>query len=780
MNPSPATLKTSIIPAPNRQRILNVHDNPVSRHTLTRMLIRQGFAVTEADTAAAALLEVRRELPHLILMKHQLPGEDSDAVSDEVRRIPGAAHLPVLLLSDPGPNDACLLTEAHNGADACLTWPVSEEGLAATIHSLLRIRQVENRLRETEARFRATFEQAAVGLGHLNFEGRWTWVNQRLARIFGYPRQELLQLACADLMELEGRSSFVAQQRRILLGEAESFAVEPRCRRKDGSELWASFVVSVARDLEGKPLHLVAVVDDISVRKWTEANLSRIRAAVESSSEAVALFEVEGGVTYVNRAFTRLFGRRLEDLQGAWATRLLFADPAVGRSVYDAVIQRHGWRGEVEMRGAGGQRLQVELRLEAIRDEQDAVVGFIGLHTDVSQRRELEVQFQRAQRLEALGRLAAGVAHDFNNLLTVIRGNAELLLMSSERLPKEGVDCLNNIVKASDSAAHLTRQLLIFSRRQTLQPQPVNLNELVRGLAKMLRRVIREDIRMECVPAEGLPCVFADPGMLEQVLMNLVVNARDAMPQGGDLRLATETVELEAASASTHPEARAGQFVCLRVSDTGVGIPADQLPHIFDPFFTTKQPGQGTGLGLATVDSIARQHHGWVEVSSRVGEGSEFRVYLPAITPASVESDAGVRAMALPRGTEGILLVEDEASVRTITRQVLVSLGYQVREAEGGREAMAVWEGRKNDIALLLSDMVLPDGISGRDLAKRFRSDKPELKVLLTSGHGPEIVSADTAFFRDQKICFLRKPASALDLARAVRQCLDESKTAAG
>lgn len=778
MNQNPSTLHASVLAAPNRRRILNVHDNPEARHTLTRMLVRQGFAVTEADTGAAALLEVRRELPHLILMKHPRPGEDSDAVLGEIRRTPGAAQLPVILLSDPRPNDASPLGEAYDSADGWLTWPVTEEVLAATLHARLRIRQVENRLRETEARFRATFEQAAVGLGHLNFEGRWTWANERLARIFGYPREELLQLNSAELVARESRDSFIAQQRRIVLGEAENLAAELRCRRKDGSELWASFIVSVARDLEGKPLHLVAVVDDISVRKWTEANLSRIRAAIESSSEAVALFDVEGGVTYVNRAFTRLFGRRLEDLRGAWATHSLFADPAVGRSVYDAVRERHSWHGEVEMRGAAGQRLQVELRVGAICDEQEAVIGFIGLHTDISQRRELEAQFRRAQRLEALGKLAGGVAHDFNNLLTVIRGNAELLLMSSELLPKEGVDCLNNIVKASDSAANLTRQLLIFSRRQTLQPQPVNLNDLVRVLAKMLRRVIREDIRMECVQAADLPCVFADPGLLEQVLMNLVVNARDAMPQGGQLRIATEAVELAAGSASTHPEGRAGKFVCLRVSDTGVGIPADQLPRIFEPFFTTKQPGQGTGLGLATVDSVARQHHGWVEVSSRVGEGTEFPLFLPALAAPAAESGAGAPEPGLSRGTEGILLVEDEESVRRITRQVLLSAGYRICEAACGREAIAVWERQKNEIALLLSDMVLPDGVSGRDLAQRFRSDKPGLKVLLTSGHGPEIVSTDTTFFREHNICFLRKPASAPDLARAVRQCLDEPKRA--
>lgn len=776
MNPILLAQNGPLAPAPGRVRILVVNDNPTPRLALTRMLGRQGFAVAEADTSAAALLEIRRKLPDLVLLNENRRDGDLAEVLDSIRRIPGATHLPVILISAPCPDEGSPPAEPHSPADACLPWPVAGAVLAATNRACLRARQAESRVRETEARWRATVEQAAIGLGHLSLEGAWTWTNNRLCQIFGYGQQELLGRNSTDLIEREQRVSWSKLLRRMLAGGTESVATELPCQRKDGSDLWASFTVSVARDLEGRPRHLVAVVDDITIRKWTEANLSRIRAAIENASEAIAIHDVEGCVTDVNRAFTRLFGRRPADLPGPWPTRSLFANPAVGRAVCDRLARHQAWEGEPEMRGAQGRPLRVELRAHPIRDEQGTVIGFISLHKDLTQQRELETSLRRAQRLEALGRLSGGVAHDFNNLLTVMRGNAELLLMSSDRLPSEAVELLHNILKASDSAANLTRQLLIFSRRQALQPQAVNLNELVNGLAKMLRRVIREDIHMECVQAESLPFVFADPAMLEQVLMNLVVNARDAMPHGGQLRIATEALELEAIPTHGNPDAQPGRFVCLRVSDTGIGIAPEQLSRIFEPFYTTKEAGRGTGLGLATVDSIARQHRGWVEVSSRVGEGSEFRVYLPAIALATGGPPTAEAGTSLPRGSESILLVEDEEAVRMITRQVLTSLGYRVYEAASGREALETWEQRKTEIALLLSDMVLPDGLTGRDLASRFCAAKPALKILLTSGYAPDALGQDTAFFRRSGVCFLRKPASAPELARVVRQCLDEEK----
>jgi signal transduction histidine kinase len=395
-------------------------------------------------------------------------------------------------------------------------------------------------------------------------------------------------------------------------------------------------------------------------------------------------------------------------------------------------------------------------------------------YSNITERKLLEAQLRQAQKMEAVGQLAGGVAHDFNNMMAVIRGNADLLLMDADQFSAQTNNGLKHIVGASERAANLTRQLLVFSRKQVMQDQPLALNELIRNLTKMLHRVIREDIHLECRYADQGPFVQADPGMLEQVLLNLVVNARDAMPTGGSLQIATERVRFAPADARAHPEARAGDFACLSVSDAGTGIAPELLPRIFEPFFTTKEPGKGTGLGLATVYGIVKQHQGWVEVASRVGEGTIFKIFLPAIsTPAATETAAGPEA-ELRGGSETILLVEDEFSVRMITRRVLESFHYKVHEATCAREALEVWGQHHGEIALLLTDIVMPEGVSGRDLAQQLRAQRSGLKVIFMSGYSSDVIGKDTEFFRKNQGHFLQKPFPTGTLIRTVRQCLDE------
>jgi CheY-like chemotaxis protein len=287
------------------------------------------------------------------------------------------------------------------------------------------------------------------------------------------------------------------------------------------------------------------------------------------------------------------------------------------------------------------------------------------------------------------------------------------------------------VVEASERAANLTRQLLTFSRKQVMQPQPLALNEVFANLTKRLNRAISENIDLQCHYEALLPYVQADPGMMEQVILNLVANARDAMPQGGQLRVATEQVTLDEAHARVNPEARAGEFVCLSVSDTGTGIAPEVLPRIFEPFFTTKEVGKGTGLGLATVYGIIKQHQGWLEVSSQLGEGSTFKVFLPAIpTPVRLAAAAEVRG-----GNETILLVEDEPALRLMTRRLLERKGYRIREATDGQEALEVWQSHAGEISLLLTDIIMPGEMTGRELAERLWRQRPGLKVIFTSGY---------------------------------------------
>ena len=375
--------------------------------------------------------------------------------------------------------------------------------------------------------------------------------------------------------------------------------------------------------------------------------------------------------------------------------------------------------------------------------------------------------------MEAIGQLAGGVAHDFNNLLCVIRGNADLVLMDPGQLTDLSVDCIKQIAAASDRAANLTRQLLAFGRKQVMNTQPLNLVGVIGNLTKMLKRIIGEDIELQCVSAERLPFVQADVGMIEQVLVNLVVNARDAMPRGGQLLIATEVATFEVDYARTNPEAREGQFVCLRVSDNGIGIPAENLPHIFEPFFTTKGPGKGTGLGLSTVYGIVKQHQGWIEVVSNPGAGTTFKIFLPALeVPVTVPSTAPVETKP-QGGNETILVVEDDEAVRSLTRRLLEGFGYRTWEAASGREALARWQDRADEIDLLVTDMVMPEGVTGRELAEQMRSRRPSLKVLFISGYSPDVAGKDTDFIHRHGSHFLQKPVPPRELLKTIRHCLD-------
>jgi CheY-like chemotaxis protein len=367
--------------------------------------------------------------------------------------------------------------------------------------------------------------------------------------------------------------------------------------------------------------------------------------------------------------------------------------------------------------------------------------------------------------------LAAGVAHDFNNILTIICGN---LTMLRESLPakSERLSCVDQALSAADRAANLTRQLLTFSRRQPLQPRDLDLNEVVANMTKMLKRLIGEHIALEAHYAPGNAPIHADPGMMEQVLINLAVNSRDAMPKGGRLILQTAPVAITEADARNRPKARPGEFIELTVNDTGCGISRQDLPHIFEPFFTTKEVGKGTGLGLATVFGIIDQHQGWIEVESDTELGTTFHMFLPRLSQAAaaalLESSA---APAARGGTETILLVEDEVAVRQLMHVLLSGHGYQVHEAASGVAAFDVWAQHRERINLLVTDMVMPEGIGGRELAERLTQEKPGLKVIYCSGYTDDALGSDSPLRNNKN--FLEKPFDPNSFLQRVRHCLD-------
>jgi signal transduction histidine kinase/ActR/RegA family two-component response regulator len=390
---------------------------------------------------------------------------------------------------------------------------------------------------------------------------------------------------------------------------------------------------------------------------------------------------------------------------------------------------------------------------------------------DITGRLNLEAQLRQAQKMESVGQLAAGVAHDFNNMLTVIQGHSGMMLAKTT-LPPELLDCAHAIYSSADRAARLTRQLLMFSRRNIMKLDPLDLRKVVGDLSKMLQRLLGETVMLEFNAPPELPLVLADTGMVEQVLMNLAVNARDAMPRGGTLTISTSPIEMNEAYVQTHSEARLGSFVCLRVSDTGSGMDSPTMAHIFEPFFTTKEVGKGTGLGLATVYGIVKQHEGWIEVSSELGRGTTFNVFFPASSaPVKAPSAEVALATTVRGGHETILVVEDEPLLRDMALLILQDCGYQVLEAGSGAEAMQVWERQSDAIKLVVTDVVMPGGMSGRELAVKLTASRPQLRIIFTSGYNVD--ESNTDFFRRDGAIFLQKPYNRIALAKAVRESLD-------
>ncbi len=497
----------------------------------------------------------------------------------------------------------------------------------------------------------------------------------------------------------------------------------------------------------------------------------KFRTLVETAPIGVFL-QVHGRFVYVNRAAERMFD--------AGVGGRLLGEPILERFHSD----RHGAVGEMfrllseEHRAIApceercvrldGTPFSVEFSAAPFSFEREP--GALVFLNDITERKALESQFRQAQKLEAIGQLAGGVAHDFNNILASMMMYLGLLQID-ESFGLETRNALAELDSEARRAASLTRQLLMFSRRSVLATRALDVNEVVVNLLRMLNRLIGEEIRLCFEKGSSLPAIEADVGMLEQVLMNLVVNARDAMPKGGLITLRTALVQVEASWASGHPDRRVGSFVCLTVTDEGFGMDPEVLKRIFEPFFTTKDAGKGTGLGLATVHGIVAQHRGWVEVESASGRGSTFRVYLPALSMAAREAEWTDEVKAVHRGSETVLFVEDDAGVRRQGGKSLRALGYQVYEACDGQEAMRLWKAHGDKVDLLLTDMVMPEGMSGLELAEKLQGLRPGLRVIIASGYSAEVVEAGIP--RREGLTYLSKPFPMKALARAVRESLD-------
>jgi PAS domain S-box-containing protein len=420
-----------------------------------------------------------------------------------------------------------------------------------------------------------------------------------------------------------------------------------------------------------------------------------------------------------------------------------------------------------------GHRILISTNAAPLFDAAGNVDGMVVSVEDISERLSLEAQLRQSQKMECVGQLAAGVAHDINNVLTIIQGHARLLINNAPADAPVGKS-LEQISLSAERAARFIRQLLMFSRKQVIQTKLLDLNDVLHNLENMLSRMVGEDVSLEMRYDREIPCIEADVGMVEQIIMNLAVNSRDAMPKGGKLSVATRTVAVNEAYARQNTEARPGQFVCLAVTDTGCGIDPKALQKIFEPFFSTKEVGKGTGLGLATVYGIVKQHRGWIEVESEVGKGTTFKIFLPgsAHKKASTPEAAGKlsKPEAVRGGNEKILIVEDETGLREIVHQILQQYNYQVAVAASGAEALNVWDEYNGDFDLLLTDMIMPGGMTGRELAEELKRRKPDLKIIYSSGYSPDLIGKNLDL---EQVTVVSKPYLPSQLLRVVREVLD-------
>jgi len=763
-------------------RILLFDDNPDDRALVTRELNRHfpNLQLVESPGAGGYEEALRAAEADVVITDYHMGATDGLSILRAFRtRDP---RIPVIMFTGTGSEE--IAVEAMKGGlyDYVLKSPEHLGRLSSAVRRALEWAKSQRALGEAEERYRSLFGGAPVGLLQTTPDGRILDANPALVQILGYPdRGSLLEVRTPDLyLRREDRERWTADLER----EGVVRGVEVQLRRRDGTNIWARLSARLVRDEQGRSLYYEGAIEDVTGRKRAEEALRHSEARKANilgmALDAIITIDPEGRITEFNPAAERMFGYARAETLGRELAELIV--PAALREKHRAGLARQhatretrmlGRRVEITAMRKDGSEFPVELALT--RDPADELGLFTGFIRDLSERKQAEEalrrseeQFRQAQKMEAVGRLAGGIAHDFNNLLTVIGGHSDLLLgrlHEADPIRKE----IEQIRKAGERAASLTRQLLAFSRRQVLQPRVLDLNRVVAEMDKMMRRLIGEDVELVLTTHRGLAHVKADPGQIEQVIMNLAVNARDAMPHGGKLTIETMNVDLDEAFARRHPPTQPGRYVMLAVSDTGQGMDEEVRSHLFEPFFTTKGLGKGTGLGLATVYGIVKQSGGYVWAFSEPGQGASFKIYLPPVDEAvaAAEHKADVGPL---NGTETILLVEDEPVVRALARDILQMRGYTILEALDVNDARRICETHPDPIHLMLTDVVMPQ-MSGRALADSLTGFRPSMRVLYMSGYTDDAIVQHGVL--NPGTPFLQKPFTPGNLARKVREVLD-------
>jgi two-component system, cell cycle sensor histidine kinase and response regulator CckA len=650
-----------------------------------------------------------------------------------------------------------------------------------TVYQQLQLHRTRRRLFEREELFQLIGENVADMIAVVDVQGNRLYNSPSYHRVLGYTAEELKSSSSFDQIHADDRNRVreaAAEAQRTGVGRP----LEYRIRHKDGTWRVLESNASVIRSSAGEPERLVIVNRDITERKEAAESLrlteSGFRSMIEDAPYGIFRAATDGTLLRANPALKKMLAyEKLDELLKANLAKEIFKDPSDFQRLKELLDSANEFKEvEVGLKRRDGAPITVRCTGRRVKEEHLGVPCFDVFAEDVTERRVLERQLQMAGKMEAVGRLSGGIAHDFNNLLGVIIGYSQVL---KRRLDPGSVllEHAVEIEKAGQRAASLTRQLLAFSRQQILTPAILNMNDLVLDMAKMLPRLLGEDIAVSTSLCADLGMVKADQGQIEQVIMNLAVNARDAMPQGGKLLVETANVELDQAYAWQHPGAKPGRYVMLALTDSGTGIDAETLAHIFEPFFTTKEVGKGTGLGLATVYGVVKQSGGYIWVDSKPAQGASFQIFLPRVDETATTVTATAPLAETTGGSETILLVEDADSLRKLTRSFLESHGFRVLVAQSGEEAIQVEARHSGKIDLLLTDVVMP-GMNGRVLSERLLPKQPGIRVLYMSGYTDSFIAGHGVL--DRGTALLNKPFTEEALIGKVRDVLDKGSRQGG
>ena len=760
-------------------RVLMVEDVADDAALIERELRRAGVtgAARRVDSERAYREALRSFAPDIILTDHSLPTFGAaDALRIAMLEAPGT---PIIVVTGSLGEETAAEYIKAGAADYVVKHHLERLGPAVLrALDLRRAREEQARAEEArrqgEERFRALIEHGADAVTLVAPDGTLLFASHPIERLLGFAPAELVGRNGFERVHPDDLPRVAAALKNIAASPGTPAALELRWRHKDDSWRYID-AVAVNRLTEPAVGAIVVNFRDVSERRKAEAALreseERYRTLVEGVRDIIFALSPEGTIASLNPAFETVTGWRREEWVGRPFERLVHPeDLPLALELLGRVV-RGELRPASQFRvGTAKGDYRVGEFAATPQLHESRLVGIFGIGRDVTERVQLEQQLRQAQKMEAVGRLAGGIAHDFNNILTAITGYADLLLEDLGPTDPRRQDA-DEIHKAADRAAGLTRQLLAFSRQQVLQPTVLEVNALVSDLEKMLRRLLGEDIELSTRLAPTTGRVKADPGQLEQVIMNLAVNSRDAMPNGGKLTLETGNVDLDERYAADHYPARAGPYVLIAVSDTGTGMSEETQAHMFEPFFTTKEKGKGTGLGLATVYGIVKQSGGFIWVYSEIGHGTTFKLYLPRVEELAERASGPATAPARPaRGSETVLVVEDEAPVRSVARQVLERQGYTVLEAPSAEAALDLATRYSGVIHLLLTDVVMP-GLNGRELAARLSSVRPGARVIFMSGYTDEAVTRHGVL--DPGAAYVQKPFTPEAIARKVREVLD-------